>query len=164
MSQLELPQNTILLGEHEYATALDIVIATADRQLLIFDQDFSTGDFASVKRFDLIHAFLTKSDLSKLTIILQNSDFFTSQCPRLNQLLATFDHKLTVYEANDYAKIAKDCFVLSDDNAYIRRFHIDQSRFTYALDDEETTASLKSRFDELLQETSQTLSATKLGL
>lgn len=164
MSQLELSQNSILLGEHEYASTLDIVIAKAEQQLLIFDQDFSTGDFASVKRFDLIHTFLNKSVMSKLIIILQHTDFFTSQCPRLYHLLATFGHKLTIYETNDYAKIAKDCFVLADDHAYIRRFHIDQSRFTYALDDEETTASLKSRFDELLQETSQTLSTTKLGL
>ncbi len=164
MSQLELAQNTILQGEHEYAAALDIVIATAEQQLLIFDQDISTGNFASKKRFDLIHTFLNRSALSKLTIILQQADFFTTRCPRLYQLLTTFGHKLTIYETNDYAKIAKDCFVLADDHAYIRRFHIDQSRFTYALDDEETTASLKSRFDELLQETAQTLSATKLGL
>ena len=78
MSQLELSQNSILLGEYEYASALDIVIAKAEQQLLIFDQDFSTGDFSSVKRFDLIHTFLNKSVMSKLTIILQNSDFFTS--------------------------------------------------------------------------------------
>jgi hypothetical protein len=102
--------------------------------------------------------------MSKLTIILQHSDFFTSQCPGLFQLLATFGHKLTVYETNDFAKIAKDCFVLADNHAYIRRFHIDQSRFTYALDDKDTTASLTNRFDELLRETSHTLSATRLGL
>lgn len=164
MSQLELAQNTILQGESEYTAALDIVIATAEQQLFIFDQDFSTGDFASIKRFDLIHTFLNRSALSKLTIILQQTDFFTSHCPRLYDLLATFGHKLTIYETNDYAKIAKDCFVLADDHAYVRRIHIDQSRFTYALEDEETTASLKSRFDDLLQETSQTLSVTKLGL
>ena len=45
MSQLELSQNSILLGEHEYASALYIVIAKAEQQLLIFDQEFSTGDF-----------------------------------------------------------------------------------------------------------------------
>jgi hypothetical protein len=57
MAQLELSQNTILLGEHEYAEALDRVIAAAERQLLIFDQDLANGDFSSIKRFDLIHTF-----------------------------------------------------------------------------------------------------------
>ncbi len=164
MDQLELSQNTVLLGEHEYTEALNRVIAAAERQLLIFDQDLAKGDFASIKRFDLVHTFLNKSEMSKLTIILQHTDFFTSQCPRLFQLLATFGHKLTVYQTNAFAKTAKDCFVLADNHAYIRRFHIDQSRFTYALDDKDTTASLTNRFDELLQETSHILSATKLGL
>lgn len=164
MSKFELEQNTILLGEHAYAMALDIVIKNAERQLLIFDQDFSTGNFATIKRFDLINTFLNKSNTTKLTIILQNSGFFTTKCPRLYDLLTTFGHKINAFETNDYAKIAKDCFIVADDNAYIRRFHIDQSRFTYALEDKETTASLTNRFDELLQETSHTLSATKLGL
>lgn len=164
MNQLELQQDSILLGEHEYAMAMDIVIAAAHQQLLIFDQDCSTGDFASIQRFDLIQAFLNKNTDTTLTIILQNTDFFASQCPRLYQLLTTYDHKMTVFETNDYAKIAKDCFILADNSAYIRRFHIDQSRFKYALNDEESVASLANRFDELLQETSRTLSATKLGL
>lgn len=164
MSELELPQNTILVGEREYAMSLNIVIAAARSQLLIFDQDFSTGDFTSLKRFNLINDFLSKSNLSKLTIILQQTDFFSSKCPRLYHLLATFDHKITVYETNDYAKTAKDCFILADDSAYIRRFHIDQARFKYALDDKDESASLASRFNDLLQETSHTLSMTKLGL
>ena len=164
MSDFELDQNSIILGEREYAMTLDTVISEAQQQLLIFDQDFSIGDFASTKRFELINAFLSKSPASELTIILQASDFFTTQCPRLFGLLTTFGHKMTVYETNSHAKIAKDCFILADNKSYIRRFHIDQARFKYALDDIETTASLANRFDELLQETAQTISATKLGL
>lgn len=164
MSEIKLVQNEIIVGEQEYALALDTVIASAEQQLYIFDQDFSIGDFASLKRFDLIHAFLNKYPASELTIILQDASFFTSDCPRLFNLLLTFGHKMTVYETNSHAKIAKDCFILADDKRYIRRFHIDQARFKYALDDIETTASLANRFDELLQETANTISATKLGL
>ncbi|MFT7228526.1 MAG: hypothetical protein ACI8PW_002069 [Methylophilaceae bacterium] len=36
MSELELPKNTVLLGEREYATAIDVVIAKAEEQLLFF--------------------------------------------------------------------------------------------------------------------------------
>ncbi len=164
MSEIKLAQDSIILGEHEYATALDIVIASAEQQLLIFDQDFSIGDFTSLKRFESIHAFLNKAPATKLTIILHDANFFKTECPRLFDLLLTFGHKMTVYETNSHAKIAKDCFILADDKSYIRRFHIDQARFKYALDDAETTASLANRFDELLQETASTVSATKLGL
>jgi len=164
MSEMQLEQNTILLGEREYAIAVDNVIAAAEQQLLIFDQDLSIGGFASIKRFNLIHDFLNKTPSTKLTVILQDANFFKTDCPRLFNLLKTFGHKMTVYETNSHAKIAKDCFILADDKAYIRRFHIDQARFKYVLDDNETTASLANRFDELLQETAATISATNLGL
>lgn len=164
MSHTELIQNSIILGEQEYNIALNCVIAEAQDNLLIFDQDFSIGDFSSINRFDLIHHFLNKSPSTKLTIILQDSAFFTTHCPRLFGLLSTYGHKMIVYETNSHAKIAKDCFVLADKKSYIRRFHIDQARFKFALNDVETTASLNNRFDELLQETSHTVSAIKLGL
>lgn len=71
---------------------------------------------------------------------------------------------MVVYQTNDHAKITKDCFILADDKAYISRFHIDQARCKYPLNDVERTASFAERFDELLLETTRTISAIKLGL
>jgi len=164
MNDSALTPNRVILGEHEYVSALDLVIESAKEKLLIFDQDFSTGDYASIKRSDAIHAFLNKSPNTEMTIILQDADFFTTQCPRLFDLLSVYGHKMTIYETNSHAKIAKDCFILADKQSYIRRFHIDQARFKFMLDDEETTASLANRFDELLQETTHQITVSKLGL
>lgn len=164
MTESGLTPNRVMLGEHEYTAALDLVIATAEQHLFIFDQDFSVGGFASVTRYDAIHTFLNNSSTSQLTIILQDANHFTTKCPRLLSLLTTYGHKMTVYETNNHAKIAKDCFILADDKAYIRRFHIDQARFKFSVDDIETTASLANRFDELMQETSHQVSVNKLGL
>lgn len=164
MSENILTPDSIIFGEREYAKVLDLVIAEAQQQLLIFDQDFSHGDYASIQRFNLIHDYLNKSPTNRLTIILQNTDFFLTQCPRLFDLLTRYGHKMTVYETNNHAKVAKDCFILADNKSYIRRFHIDQARFKFMLNDIEMTASLANRFDELLQETSHTVSAKKLGL
>lgn len=156
--------NSIMTGERDYAAALDLVIATAKDELLIFDQDFVHGEYASAQRYTLLQQFLSANPLSKLTIILQNAEFFTTQCPRLFKLLETYGHKMTVFETNDNAKIAKDCFVLADKHHYLRRFHVDQARFKFTLDDVETTASLAVRFGELLDETTEAISAGKLGL
>lgn len=164
MDEDTLRPDSIIVGEVNYARALDLVIAEAQEQLLIFDQDFSRGDYASTVRFNLIENFLSKNALSKLTIILQNTDFFTQQCPRLFDLLKPYSHKMTVYETNSNAKIAKDCFVLADHKHYIRRFHINQARFRFMLDDIATTVSLNDRFNELMEETTHTISATKIGL
>ena len=159
-----LQANTVQKGERNYATALDLVIAAAQNELLIFDQDFSHGDYASIGRYELLCDFLSKNALSKLTIILQYAQHFANNCPRLLGLLETYGHKMTVYETNYVAKIAKDCFVIADKRHYVRRFHIDQARFKFAFDDEIEAANLNMRFDELLDETTETVSITKLGL
>jgi len=76
MSENILTPDSIIFGEREYAKVLDLVIAEAQQQLLIFDQDFSHGDYACIQRFNLIHDYLNKSPTNQLTIILQNTDFF----------------------------------------------------------------------------------------
>ena len=164
MDESELIADRIIMGERNYAAALDLVIAQAENHLLIFDQDFSKGDYVSLKRFALIQGFLTKNAQSQLTIILQNAQFFMLNCPRLFELLTVYAHKMRVYETNDFAKIAKDCFVIADKKHYCRRFHIDQARFKFALNDVETSASLLLRYDELLAETAEAISAIKLRL
>lgn len=164
MSEAELKPNQIILGERNYEAALDLVIGSAQDELLIFDQDFVRGDYTSLQRFELIQAFLSKNNLSKLTIILQNSEYFVLHCSRLFNLLKVYGHKMVVFETNDNAKIAKDCFVIADRQNYLRRFHIEQARFKYALGDVEECANLCMRFDELLDETTEAVSSTKLGL
>ncbi len=164
MNEIELTPNTIILGERNYQAALDIVIAHAENELLIFDQGFEPGDYASLKRFELLSEFLSKNSLSKLTIILQSTQHFIQHCPRLFELLKLYSHQMVVFGTNDSAKVAKDCFVIVDKQHYVRRFHIEQARFKYALNDLDECANLSMRFDELLEETTEALSVTKLGL
>ena len=164
MTEAELKPDTIILGERNYEAALNLVIAKAQNELLIFDQDFARGDYGSAVRFELLFEFLSNNDLSKLTIILHSSEHFVNNSPRLFELLKLYGHKMTVYETNNAAKVAKDCFVIADKRHYCRRFHIDQARFKYAYDDVETCASLNMRFEELLEETTGTVTVTKLGL
>lgn len=163
-NETELPQNQILNGERLYADAMDIVLANAEHELLIFDQDLSHGDYASLQKYALLKQFLSKNLMSRLTIILQSTEFFREKCPRLFDLLALYGHKMIVYETNDSAKHAKDCFVLADSQHYIKRIHIDQARFKYALNDEASVEVLDTRFKELLEATQGVVAATKLGL
>lgn len=160
----ELTPNEILVGERLYADAINLVLAQAQNNLLIFDQDLSHGDFASVRKYELLRQFLSGNINSQLTIILQNTTFFQEKCPRLLNLLSVYGHKMIVYETNDSAKHAKDCFVLADGQHYIKRIHIDQARFKYALNDPVSVDVLDLRFNELLEATHNMVSITKLGL
>jgi len=160
----ELNPNEILVGERLYADAINIVLANAQNNLLIFDQDLSHGDFSSLHKYELFREFLSRNINSRLTIILQDTQFFQEKCPRLVNLLTVYGHKMIVYETNDSAKHAKDCFILADGQHYIKRIHIDQARFIYALNDSATVDVLDLRFNELLEATHNMVSITKLGL
>lgn len=156
--------NQIIVGEHLYSEAINIILASAQHELLIFDQDLSHGDFASLQKYDLFQQFLSKNANSHLTIILQDTGFFREKCPRLFNLLNVYRHKMTVYETDQSAKHAKDSFVLADDQHYIKRIHVDQARFKYGLNDLANAGVLNSRFKELLGATQDVVAITKLGL
>lgn len=156
--------NQIIIGEHLYAEAINIILASAQHELLIFDQDLSHGDFAGLQKHELLQQFLSKNPNSRLTVILQDAVFFQEKCPRLFNLLNVYGHKVTVYETNQSAKHAKDCFVLADDQNYIKRIHIDHARFKYGLNDLVNAGVLNSRFKELLGATQDVVTFTKLGL
>lgn len=160
----ELVPDTILTGERLYAEAIDIILANASNELLIFDQDLSHGDFSSLRKYTLLQAFLANNINSRLTIILQDTTFFKEKCPRLFNLLTVYSHKMMVFETNSTAKHAKDCFILADGQHYIKRIHIDQARFRYALNDEESVEQLTSRFEELMEATQDQVSINTIGL
>lgn len=163
-NNLILTPNQILTGEHLYSEAINTILASAHRELLIFDQDLSRGDFSSVAKFELFQQFLSNNPNSRLTIILQDTKYFQEKCPRLFNLLTVFQHKMTIYETNDTVKHAKDCFVLADDAHYIKRIHIDQARFKYAINDLVSTEALNTRFKEILEATHDVVAVSRLGL
>jgi hypothetical protein len=159
-----LTPDTILFGERLYTLAIDLIITHANNTLMIFDQDLKLGEYASIIRYENIKRFLNRDAHTRLTMVLHDSDYLIKYCPRLYSLLETYGHKITVYLTNDAAKVAKDCFIIADGQHYVRRVHIDHARFKYALNDIESSASLMMRFNELLDETTMTVSPTQLGL
>ena len=58
--------NQILVGEQLYSEAINIILSSAQRELLIFDQNFMHGDFASKEKFYLFQQFLNKSLTKKI--------------------------------------------------------------------------------------------------
>lgn len=159
-----LAPNKIMVGEHLYSEAISLILANAQHELLIFDQDLSHGNFASLEKYELLQQFLSSNITSHLNIILQNTAFYQEKCPRLFGLLKTFGHKMQVHVTNDTAKHAKDCFILADGQHYIKRIHIDQARFKYALNDRASVEVLNVRFKELKEAIGDVVTITSLGL
>jgi len=159
-----LAQDQILVGEQLYAEAIDIILTSAEREILIFDQDLKHGDFSSKQKTELFQQFLNKSPSNQLTIILQEPSYFLQKCPRLMSLLEIYGHKMAVFETNQTVKYAKDCFILVDKKNYIRRIHVNQAHFRYGLNDLAYVGVLSARFQELQDAIQEPVTITKLGL
>jgi hypothetical protein len=160
----ELTPNVILHGEQLFSAAIDTIIQRAEREILIFDTDLGRGGYSSITRAELLGNFLAKGRNNRLVILLHDTDFLTHRCPRLMQLMRLFGHSLTVHKAGDEARPAQDSCVLADGAHYLHRFHIDHARFRYCLDDETAVQPLRERFDQILETSTHTISATTLGL
>lgn len=159
-----LSPNQIITGEHLYSDAVNIILSNAQHELLVFDQDLSHGNFQSLQTYECIQHFLSSSLTSQVDIILQETAFFTEKCPRLFGLLKTFGHKMRVHVTNQSVKHIKECFIVADGQHYIKRIHIDQARFKYALNDKPSVEILKMRFSELKDAIQDVVTVTPLGL
>ena len=163
-SDTSLEPDRIISGEQLYNKAISLILNSAQRELLIFDQDLSRGNFSSLENFNCLQSFLNTNVASELTIILQDAGYFQQKCPRLLNLLEVYGHKMRVHVTNSSAKHAKDCFILADGEHYIKRIHIDQARFKYAFNDHKNVEVLNNRFMELSDAISDAVTLRPLGL
>jgi hypothetical protein len=159
-----LNPNQIITGEAEYTQAVALLMAQAHSEIWIFDQDLRLGGFNSAQCYQLLYDFFARNSYSKLQLVLQNTEFFETQCPRLFALLALYAHRMQVYQAGEVARNAADCFMVVDKQHYLKRFHVSQARFKYDLTSYPEVSLLSLRFEALLQTSSGSISSTTLGL
>jgi hypothetical protein len=159
-----LSENTVLTSRREYEAALTAVLAHAQHKLFIFDPDLTFGGFEAAENVMRLRDLLVRQPAAKVTLVLQDTRYLLDRCSRLLGLMRQYQHAMTVYETNDEGKRVSDSFVLADDHAYLRRFHVDQVRFKFSLNDTATARLLGLRFEELLQLTHHQISTTPLGL
>ncbi len=165
MAELEdLPAGKVLIGERDYERALAHIVASAEKTLMIFDPDLSRGAFKSQQIADILQTFLAKARYAKLTIIVHDSKFLNEYCVRLLKLLHVFGHQMEIRVSDERAHIAQDAMVIADAKHTIHRFHIQQARFKYVMDDSVMARPLIERYEELLEASPTIISASTLGL
>lgn len=160
----ELKPNEIILGERNYESATALMIDRAVRELKIFDPDLSHGGYQSPEIHQALRNFLAKDRLNRVTMILHDSQFFYTRCPRLIELMKRNTHAMTIYLTDERGHVAQDAFVLADRGDYLHRFHIDHARFKYVQGNEVAAKPLHERFEQLLDVTSVSLSVSTTGL
>ncbi len=109
-------------------------------------------------------AFLRGMRGRRLDIIVHDTRYLESACPRLLKLLQAYAHAMSILRTGDDARIATDPLLIVDDMHYLHRFHFEQPRATLGIGQPEQIQSLANRFDEIWATGEPGITGTVLGL
>jgi len=148
----------------EQAAAIDELLDLARESVRVFDRDLSDMGWNTVARAERLIAFLRRGRSVKLEIIVHDTRWIESSCPRLVQLLRTFGHAITLYKTGAEARAAMDPLVIVDGRHFLHRFHADHGRASLGIEQPVAAKPLATRFDEIWATGEPGLSGTVLGL
>jgi hypothetical protein len=148
----------------EQVQAIDELIDLAHESIRVFDRDLSDMGWNNAARAQRLTTFFRRSRTAKLEMIVHDTRWIESSCPRLTNLLRTFGHAITLYKTGPEASGAMDPLVIVDGRHFLHRFHIDQPRATLAIEQPAAAKPLVTRFDEIWASGEPGLAGTTLGL
>jgi hypothetical protein len=148
----------------EQIAGIDELIALAKRRIRVFDQDLSQTEWNQPARVDRLAAFLRGTRGRRLDIIVHDTGYLETACPRMLNLLRTYSNAMTIYRTGAEARFASDPLLIVDDRHYLHRFHFEHSRATLGIEQPEQTRPLANRYDEIWVTGEPGINATVLGL
>jgi hypothetical protein len=158
------PRIVTLGSVAEQTAAIDELIGIARRRIRVFDQDLSQTGWNNPGRIDRLSAFLRGTRGRRLDIIVHDTTYLETACPRLLNLLRTYSSAITIYRTGQEARLATDPLLIVDDRHYLHRFHFEQPRATMGIEQPEQTRPLAGRYDEIWATGEPGITATVLGL
>jgi hypothetical protein len=164
--QLIQPQEErrALSTRREYRDALACLIGLAQRELRIFDADFSDLEINSPQTCELLRGFMLRSRNNRLYIVVHDTGYIRNCCPRLLTLLRQFSERMFIHQTQGEAASAQDSLVLADRLHFVRRPVQAQPRATLRLNDEQESQAMHLRFSEIWDNSFPAVSATTSGL
>jgi len=144
--------------------AIDELIALARHRIRVFDQDLSQTGWNQALRIDRLRTFLREARGRRIDVIVHDTHYLESACPRMLNLLRTYSSAMTIYRTGTEAKLATNPLLVIDDRHYLHRFHFEQPRATMGIDQPEQTQLLATRFDQIWATGEPGINATVLGL
>lgn len=139
----------ILSGDRDALAAIELVVSTAKRRLLVFDHDLKSRGYNSPQRFENLRRFLLAGRSNELRIALHETRGLEADCPRLVLLAQQFPHSVRLQQTVGIARNAPDPFVIADESAFWRKLHYQHPRSILAIGDVPDTVSLAERFSEI---------------
>ena len=144
--------------------ALDEMIGLATHSIRIFDVDLSDMGWNSAERAAILATFLRGRRDATLQIIVHETRWIESACPRLTQLLRHYAHALTIRRTGPDARALMDPFAIVDSHHVLHRFHIEHANAELAIGEPLAVRPLSERFEEIWASGEPGINATVLGL
>jgi hypothetical protein len=148
----------------EQTAAIDELIALARHHIQVFDQDLSQTGWNNAARTERLAAFLREVRGRRLDIIVHDTRYLQSACPRMLKLLGVYGHAMSILQTGAEGKVATDPLLIVDGQHYLHRFHFDQPRATLGVLQPEQAQPLVARFGEIWATGESGVNATVLGL
>ncbi|MEI7612034.1 MAG: hypothetical protein WCK63_03935 [Betaproteobacteria bacterium] len=148
----------------EHDIALCRILPELSQSLRIFADDLTRLDLERPEIADSLRHFLAADAQNTLKIVLKNSESFSRNSPRLMNLLRSYPDRMTVIAAPDHLASLSDNIVLVDDRHALIRFHQDHVRSKLIVDNAAECLPYAQRFDAIIREGGEPISATTLGL
>jgi hypothetical protein len=148
----------------EQVAALDDLVTLARHSIRVFDRDLSEMGWNAPARAEKLAAFLRASRTAKLEIIVHDTRWLESSCPRLVSLLRGFSDRVTIYKTGPEAKGAADPLVIVDGRHFLHRFHVERPRASLVIEDPHLARPLINRFEEIWATGEPGLTGTVLGI
>src|SRR5438309_8981266 len=135
----EQPRVAELTTVAEQIAAIDALIALARHSIRVFDQDLSQTGWNSAARVDRLAAFLREVSGRRLDIIVHDTRYLETACPRMLNLLRTYGHVMAIRQSGAEAKVATDPLLIVDGCHYLHRFHFEHPRAALGINQSEQT-------------------------
>jgi hypothetical protein len=160
----EEPQSVQLLSAADYVAALDTICSLTKHNLFIFEKDFSNIGFDSPDRAELLRHFLLSNPNNRLQLLAHDTRQISQYYPRLMTLLRQFGHNMFIFQTPKTLRHLTEPFAVADEAHFVRRFHFDGTRGLLVQNDSSNARLLKSRFMEMWQTSSPSLSTSTFSL
>jgi hypothetical protein len=158
------PRQETLVTVSAQVAAIDELLGLAQHSIRVFDHDMSELGWNREVRAGLVSAFLRGSRTAKIEIIVHETRWLESSCPRLLNLQKSFGDRTTIYRTGPEARDASDPLVLIDGRHFLHRFHFAQPRASLAIESPHLAGPLVSRFEEIWATGEPGLTGTVLGI
>jgi hypothetical protein len=157
-------QHTRLDGINAYSDALDKLCKLAEHNLYLFEKNYDGMGFNTEARYSTLRNFLLASPGHRLFMLAHDTRWLSTGCPRMLMLLRQFGASMFIYQTPKYLQNITEPFSVADDAHFVRRFHFDDPRGIFGINDPGTARVLQSRFLEIWSASHQGISSVTLGL